>query len=537
MTAANKPGPITCLDDTGLKITTALYKAIATLTTDPCLLATIGSWGDTLDDADVLDGLRRWIEMGECFIPEVAAPVGLATKPQCGPYDNLIGQVLDAWDSLMNDQRSAIKGEAPEFVHWILMLRSAADSQNPTHLAPQDDERCEHGIELHQDCFRCDEGRAAMKPDGGCMADVSPDDPKTLRELLAEPSVFKPSPAGPADVGVVKLGRFNHHPDPAIDFCIEVEVIEAEWSNIRHGFTNGTPSRSEIASRVAIAMQFRVGGDPQAVAAKDTLRGIEKELLAPVGDPVAWMRNGPEGDTVAFVQCDEDDEGAFPVYRSTPPAPAGEPFGYAVLADNGNVRVWWRDKKSADAHEQLTGAKPAAVYTVQPAPVGEPVAQKYDDTLVPFVALMRAELHANSGKGDRPGWLQMDRKTGLLEIFYHLAKLQKAVKDNDPERIREFGADVANMAMMLVDICGALPLYTAPPSVSVEEVARNFVAYLNESIAKAAELQKNAYASCNDRKGEKYHGISCALYETKLEFIGRLAIHAPSLLQQSKPRS
>lgn len=77
--AGEPPGPAprspmkTCLDDTGLKITNELYKAVSGLTTDPCLLAMIGSWGDTLDDADILDGLRRYNEMGECFIPDVSA--------------------------------------------------------------------------------------------------------------------------------------------------------------------------------------------------------------------------------------------------------------------------------------------------------------------------------------------------------------------------------------------------------------------------------------------------------------------------------
>lgn len=61
----------TCLDETGLKITVQLYKAVASLTPDPCLLAMIGSWGDTLDDADILAGLERHNEMGECFIPDV----------------------------------------------------------------------------------------------------------------------------------------------------------------------------------------------------------------------------------------------------------------------------------------------------------------------------------------------------------------------------------------------------------------------------------------------------------------------------------
>jgi len=81
---------------------------------------------------------------------------------------------------------------------------------------------------------------------------------------------------------------------------------------------------------------------------------------------------------------------------------------------------------------------------------------KYDDVLVPFVSMMRKELHANAGKGDRAGWLEMDRSTALLEIYHHLAKLQKAVKNDDVLGIREYAADVANMAMMAVDVCGYL---------------------------------------------------------------------------------
>jgi hypothetical protein len=81
---------------------------------------------------------------------------------------------------------------------------------------------------------------------------------------------------------------------------------------------------------------------------------------------------------------------------------------------------------------------------------------KYDDVLVPFVSLMRRELHANAGKGDRPGWLAMDANTALLEVYYHLAKLQKAVRNNDGPAIQEYSADVANMAMMVLDICGGL---------------------------------------------------------------------------------
>lgn len=83
---------------------------------------------------------------------------------------------------------------------------------------------------------------------------------------------------------------------------------------------------------------------------------------------------------------------------------------------------------------------------------------KYGAFLNPFIAFMDAELHANAGKGDRAGWLGMSRETALLEIYYHLAKLQKAVKRDEIGFIVEHSADVANMSMMLLDICGGLPV-------------------------------------------------------------------------------
>jgi hypothetical protein len=81
---------------------------------------------------------------------------------------------------------------------------------------------------------------------------------------------------------------------------------------------------------------------------------------------------------------------------------------------------------------------------------------KYEAVLAPFIRLMENELHANAWKGDRPGWLSMSREIGMLEIYYHTAKLQKAVKDNNIPGVREHAADVANMAMMMLDICGGL---------------------------------------------------------------------------------
>lgn len=96
----------------------------------------------------------------------------------------------------------------------------------------------------------------------------------------------------------------------------------------------------------------------------------------------------------------------------------------------------------------------------RPLPVRE--GTKYDDVLLPFLSLMRKELHANSRKGDRPGWLAMDANTALLEVYWHAAKLSAAVKNNDCPAIMEHSADVANMAMMVLDICGGLAFVELP---------------------------------------------------------------------------
>jgi hypothetical protein len=64
---------MTCLDQTGLQIANQLYRAIETLGGDPGQLACVGSWGDTLDDAQVLEMITSWNEMGEPFHPDVSA--------------------------------------------------------------------------------------------------------------------------------------------------------------------------------------------------------------------------------------------------------------------------------------------------------------------------------------------------------------------------------------------------------------------------------------------------------------------------------
>ncbi|MDP9902639.1 hypothetical protein [Variovorax ginsengisoli] len=118
-------------------------------------------------------------------------------------------------------------------------------------------------------------------------------------------------------------------------------------------------------------------------------------------------------------------------------------------------------RTTGEAREKAINEARIVLYRLraQQASAAEPA--KYDDVLIPFVELMRAELHANSSKGDRPGWLLMSRDRALLEIYYHVSKLSVAIKNDDAAGIAEHSADVANMAMMALDVCGAL-VDTAP---------------------------------------------------------------------------
>lgn len=73
-----------------------------------------------------------------------------------------------------------------------------------------------------------------------------------------------------------RLGRFGHHPDPATDFEVEVQEIDAIVTDVRLGLR----PKDEIEPRLSQAMLFRVGGIPSAVAAKGKLREIEHSLFA-----------------------------------------------------------------------------------------------------------------------------------------------------------------------------------------------------------------------------------------------------------------
>ena len=122
-------------------------------------------------------------------------------------------------------------------------------------------------------------------------------------------------------------------------------------------------------------------------------------------------------------------------------------YGYETRSDTKSF-----DPESKNGRLMIAVCSELMAYTSPPAPA---VPQgKYDEVLTPFVRLMEKELHANASKGDRPGWLSMSPDQVMLEIYYHASKLQKTLRDDDLAGVTEHSADVANMAMMALDVCG-----------------------------------------------------------------------------------
>lgn len=67
---------------------------------------------------------------------------------------------------------------------------------------------------------------------------------------------------------------------------------------------------------------------------------------------------------------------------------------------------------------------------------------------------MEREMQANAYKGDV--WGEADAEALALEVIYHAAKLDRAVRAGDTAAVRELCADVANTAAMVGDKLGVL---------------------------------------------------------------------------------
>lgn len=101
------------------------------------------------------------------------------------------------------------------------------------------------------------------------------ENPVPLADWIAT-SLARTAPDNADSRGGDALGRFGHHPDPAIDFCHEVDCCEADAHGLRGEV--GVNLRGALLLRIERAMTFRVGGDAGCIAAKRGLRDLEAAI-------------------------------------------------------------------------------------------------------------------------------------------------------------------------------------------------------------------------------------------------------------------
>lgn len=74
------------------------------------------------------------------------------------------------------------------------------------------------------------------------------------------------------------MAKFDHHPDPAIAFCIEAEIIQGEVYNVMHGIQDA-PEASDLLQRISVALMFN-WLDEGAQDAGRLIRAEGEKLLA-----------------------------------------------------------------------------------------------------------------------------------------------------------------------------------------------------------------------------------------------------------------
>jgi hypothetical protein len=79
---------------------------------------------------------------------------------------------------------------------------------------------------------------------------------------------------------------------------------------------------------------------------------------------------------------------------------------------------------------------------------------------------MVVQLAANQHKGDREVWVNMNVETLIDEIHYHTNKLASAVALKDKLHIKEYAADIANLAGMVMDKMKVIDLDSIDPDQS-----------------------------------------------------------------------
>lgn len=116
------------------------------------------------------------------------------------------------------------------------------------------------------------------------------------------------------------LGRFGHHPDVAIDYCVEVEFLEGLWRDVKAGIEE----KPAFELRLTKALSFQAGGDVHAVSSMHSLRRLAREVDMIDTVTITIRRNRSTSVNLA-----DDDPGT----------------GYEILADGRSVTAGTYDFK------------------------------------------------------------------------------------------------------------------------------------------------------------------------------------------------
>lgn len=111
----------------------------------------------------------------------------------------------------------------------------------------------------------------------------------------------------------------------------------------------------------------------------------------------------------------------------------------ALAADQGKpvreIRLTWKPERAVNPENQEGSAIPSVLASPK------------------FFARMNRELRVNASKGNWSTW-KPDRMTCMDELHHHLRKLGRAIRLNDKDRVAEFCADLANIAMKTAEVHG-----------------------------------------------------------------------------------
>lgn len=165
--------------------------------------------------------------------------------------------------------------------------------------------------------------------------------------------------------------------------------------------------------------------------------------------------------------------------------------------------------------------------------VNSPVAvpERLRSPVAAFARLMEQELLANDHKG---GWQNDNPRALAARVVEEAHELLDACSirgvEKRRERVAEEAADVANMAMMVADVCGCLSHEPTPPASAhwisdpeVKEALRRTHEATREAKAASAP-SPNAKFAIGQRvrklKGSSWQGRVCGYYRTPLTPIG-----------------